>query len=68
MEAQAVIPSKQDWKAPIPHDEEMYRWRHRVEKYFSKIKDFRAVNTRYDKTDIRFVATVNLAASIIVMR
>ncbi len=36
---------------PIPHDEEAYKWRHLIENYFSKIKEFRGVNTRYDKTE-----------------
>lgn len=66
--AQAVIPAKRDRKTPIPHDAEMYKWRHAVENYFSKIKEFRAVNTRYDKTDSSFAATINLAAILIEMR
>ncbi len=66
--AKAVIPSKADRREVIPHDAEMYRWRHAVENYFSKIKEFRAVNTRYDKTDSSFVATINLAATIIALR
>jgi len=66
--AQAVIPSKKDRKTAIPHDEEMYRWRHAIENYFSKIKEFRAVNTRYDKTDSSFAATINLAATLIALR
>ena len=24
----------------IPHDEEIYKWRHLIENYFSKIKEF----------------------------
>jgi transposase len=67
-DAKAVIPSKRDRKTPIPHDGEMYEWRHAIENYFSKIKEFRAVNTRYDKTDTSFAATINLAATLIAMR
>jgi len=55
--AKAVIPAKRNRKTHIPHDEEMYKWRHLVENYFSKIKEFRSVNTRYDKTDISYRAT-----------
>lgn len=50
--AEAVIPAKRNRIIHIPHDEEMYKWRHLVENYFCKIKEFRSVNTRYDKTDI----------------
>ena len=67
-EAEAVIPSKADRKQPIPHDRAKYRWRHLIENYFSKIKDFRSVNTRYDKTDLSYKATINLAAIIIALR
>ncbi len=66
--AKAVIPSKRDRKYAIPHDAEIYRWRHLIENYFSKIKEFRAVNTRYDKTDSSFAATINLAAMLIALR
>lgn len=66
--AEAVIPSKADRKQPIPHDKHKYRWRHLIENYFSKIKDFRSVNTRYDKTDTSYRATINLAAIAILLR
>ncbi len=49
--AVAVIPAKCNRKIHIPHDEAAYKWRHLIENYFSKIKEFRSVNTRYDKTD-----------------
>jgi hypothetical protein len=39
-----------------------------VENYFSKIKEFRGVDTRYDKTDSSYEATWNLAAAIIALR
>ena len=66
--AAAVIPSKRNRKVKIPHDEEAYKWRHLVENYFSKIKEFRSVNTRYDKTDTSYEATWNIAATIIALR
>lgn len=66
--AEAVIPAKRNRKVPIPHDEEIYKWRHLVENYFSKIKEFRGVNTRYDKTDTSYEASWNLAATVIALR
>ena len=66
--AEAVIPSKADRKHSIPHDESKYRWRHLIENYFSKIKEFRSVNTRYDKTDQSYKATISLAAIMIALR
>jgi len=67
-DAIAVIPSKRNRKVHIPHDEEAYKWRHLVENYFSKIKEFRGINTRYDKTDTSYEATWNIAATIIELR
>ena len=66
--ANAVIPSKRNRKVHIPHDEEAYKWRHLVENYFSKIKEFRGINTRYDKTDTSYEATWDIAATIIQLR
>lgn len=66
--AEAVIPSKADRKAVIPHDRAKYQWRHLIENYFSKIKEFRSVNTRYDKTDTSYRATISLAAIVVALR
>ncbi len=64
----AVIPSKANRKVQIPHDEEVYKWRHLVENYFAKIKEFRGIATRYDKTDESYAANWNLIAAIIAAR
>jgi transposase len=49
-------------------DKAMYRWRHLIENYFAKIKEFRAIATRYDKTDTSYAANINLVATIIAVR
>ena len=64
----AVIPAKRNRVVHIPHNEEMCKWRHLVENYFCKIRKFRAVNTRYDKTDVSYRATWAIAATIIALR
>jgi transposase len=46
----------------------MYRWRHLIENTFAKLKEFRAVATRYDKTDASYAAAIHLAASVIASR
>ena len=66
--AAAVIPPKAGRKALIACDRAMYRRRHLIENCFAKLKEFRAVATRYDKTDDSFRATINLAAAIIASR
>ena len=67
-DAQAIIPAKRNRILRIPHDAEAYKCRHLIENYFSKIKEFRDVNTRYDKTDTSYRATWNIAATMIALR
>ena len=43
----------------------MYAARHLIENFFAKLKQFRAIATRYDKTARNFLAAVHLAASVI---
>jgi transposase len=66
--AAAVIPPKRNRKDPIDFDREMYRWRHLIENTFAKLKEFRAVATRYDKTDTSYAAAIHLAATVIASR
>lgn len=65
---QVVIPPRKHRKAQIDYDAEIYKWRHLVENYFAKIKEFRAIATRYDKTDVSFRANINLTATLIACR
>lgn len=46
----------------------LYRYRNLVERFFSKLKHFRAVATRFEKYDANYLALVKLAASRIWMR
>ena len=66
--AHAVIPPRKHRKTQIDYDTEMYKWRHLVENYFAKIKEFRGIATRYDKTDVSFRANINLTATLIACR
>jgi transposase len=66
--ALSVIPPRKNRKQSIQIDTEMYKWRHLVENYFAKIKEFRGIATRYDKTDESFRANLNLTATIIACR
>ena len=66
--AAAVIPPRVNRKTIISFDRDMYRWRHLIENTFAKLKEFRAVATRYDKTDTSYAAIIQLAAAIIAAR
>lgn len=46
----------------------LYRYRNLVERFFNKLKQYRAIATRYDKRDDNFLASVQLASMRIWMR
>ncbi len=46
-------------------DREMYKARHLMENFFCKLKRYRAIATRYDKTARNFLAAMHLVAAII---
>ena len=52
------------WR-PAEFDQELYKARHLVENFFCKLKQFRAIATRYDKTARNFLAAIHLAAATI---
>jgi transposase len=60
-----VIPPKSNRKTPRPFDKEIYKARHLIENFYCKLKQFRAIATRYDKTARNFLAAIHLAAAII---
>ena len=64
----AVIPPKANRVEPIQCDWATYKERHLVECFFSKIKQFRRVATRYDKTAAAFLAFVSLACLMVWLR
>jgi transposase len=49
----------------LPLDAEMYKWRHLIENFFCKLKEFKRIAMRADKTDQSFKANVYLAAPVI---
>ncbi|KGJ05841.1 hypothetical protein IT41_03995 [Paracoccus halophilus] len=50
------------------YDRHVYRWRHLIEKFFAKIKEFRAIATRCEKTTCSYAANWHLAATMIASR
>jgi transposase len=73
----AVMAHRGAWAniKPMPHRVNvpafspwLYRYRNLVERFFNKLKHFRAVATRFEKHDANYLALVKLAASRIWMR
>ena len=60
-----VIPPKANRKHKREYDKELYKARHLIENFFAKLKQFRAVATRYDKRAINFLAGIYLASIVI---
>ena len=63
----AVIPPKRNRTARREYDRELYEARHLIENFFSRLKQYRAIATRYDKTARNFLAAVHLAATVILL-
>ena len=64
-QCEAVIPPKSNRKIQREYDQELYKARHLIENFFAKLKQYRAIATRYDKTARNFLAAVHLAATVI---
>ena len=63
-----TIPPQSNVKQPWKYDKWIYKERHLVECFFQKIKWFRRVATRYDKSDDSFLAFVYRAAITILLK
>jgi transposase len=55
-----VIPPKANRREPRKTDFALYRERNLVERFFCKLKQFRAIATRYDKLANTFLAAVTM--------
>ncbi|TDU62098.1 transposase, partial [Prosthecobacter fusiformis] len=64
----ACIPPRSNRVAPAAYDKALYKKRHCVENFFEKIKRMRRIATRYDKTDVSFMAFVLLGICTLSLR
>lgn len=62
---EAVIPAKSNRRNPAPHDPTKYRLRNQIERLFNKLKNWRRVATRYDKTAGSYIGFVSLASVLL---
>lgn len=60
-----IIPPKRNRKVQREYDKDIYKSRHLIENFFCKLKQFRAIATRYDKTARNFLAAIYLASATI---
>ena len=66
--AVAIIPSNPSRAGALPLDDDRYEERQLVECCINKLKHFRRVATRYDKTARNYLAVVTIAAIILWLR
>ena len=66
--AQAVIPCLSTRKEQRDYDDVLYKERNHVERFWSKIKQFRRVATRYEKTARNFLSFVLVASISVLLR
>lgn len=67
-DAIAVIPNNPSHSIKYPLDKHLYAQRHLIECCFSKLKQFRRVATRFEKTARNYRAVVTLAAIVLWLR
>jgi transposase len=66
--AEAVIPPKKNRLQPREYDRHTYKERNLVERFWSKAKQFRRVATRYEKKAVNFLAFVQVAAIMVMLK
>jgi transposase len=66
--AEAVIPPKRNRKQPRDFDKYLYKVRNLVERFINRIKQYRRVATRYEKTARNFLAFTHVASIMILLQ
>ena len=61
----AVIPPKSNRRFPADFDRDTYKWRHLIENFFQKLKEYRGIAMRCCKTDTSYAAFIALTATVI---
>jgi len=62
---EAVIPPKSNRLEQIDYDKELYKARHLIENFFAKLKQYRAIATRFDKRAHNYLGAVYMVAAIL---
>ena len=61
---EAVIPSHPNRAEQLPMDEEVYRDRNKIERFFGRLKQYRRLATRYEKTVVSFLSFWYIGAAL----
>jgi transposase len=63
--AKVVISQRPQRLAPREIDQTMYQWRHLIENFFARLKEFKAIAMRAEKTDRNFRSMIALVATVL---
>lgn len=63
--AKIIISQRPQRNTPLNIDLEMYKWRHLIENFFAKLKEFKAIALRCEKTDRNFASMIYACAAVI---
>ena len=63
--AKVVISQHPRRSKPLDIDLDVYKWRHLIENFFCKLKEFKRIAMRSDKTDTSFTAMIYVTAAVI---
>ena len=66
--SKVVIPPRSNRKVAREYDKEMYKWRHPVENFFCKLREFKKVTMRAEKTDTSFSANTFIWLPLIALQ
>jgi transposase len=66
--AEAVIPSRKNRTQPREYDRERYKDRNLVERFWNKIKHYRRIATRYEKTARNFLGFIQVASIMLLLQ
>lgn len=64
-EAEVVIPPKRNRKVQRIYDANLYADRNKVERFFGRLKHYRRIATRYEKTARNYLGFVYMASALI---
>jgi transposase len=63
--AQAVIPPRENRLEQRDYDKDLYKERNQVERFINRLKQYRRIASRYEKTGRNFLAFIYLASIMI---
>ncbi len=63
--AGVVVSQRPQRTTPLAIDHEIYKWRHLIENFFCKLKEFKRIAMRSDKNDASLEAMIYLCSALI---